>query len=199
MFERVTIFASDLEASMRFFRTVVPAIAGFEWRTLAIEQAEDDGSVTRRLHVGLRAGSHDEIDRFWQLGTDAGYRDDGPPGPRPQYLEDYYGAFLLDPDGNSIEAQLDGRGQAHVEIDHLWIRVRELPAAQRFYEDVAPHTGFALGAQVPPDRVHFRGAASSFALVAGDPTENAGLTFPSASGEAFTCRDPDGNVVVVEA
>jgi hypothetical protein len=44
------------------------------------------------------------VDEFWRVGTAAGYRDDGVPGPRPQYRADYYGAFLLDPDGNSIEA-----------------------------------------------------------------------------------------------
>jgi hypothetical protein len=38
------------------------------------------------------------VDEFWRAGTDAGYRSDGEPGPRPQYEPDYYGAFLLDPD-----------------------------------------------------------------------------------------------------
>jgi hypothetical protein len=40
-----------------------------------------------------------QVDAFWQAGVDAGYRDDGEPGPRTQYGPSYYGGFLLDPDG----------------------------------------------------------------------------------------------------
>lgn len=43
------------------------------------------------------------MDAFWQAGTEAGYRDDGEPGLRPRYGGDYYGGFLLDPDGNNAE------------------------------------------------------------------------------------------------
>ena len=60
--------------------------------------------VTRGLHVGFRAPSRAAVDAFWQAGIDAGYRDDGAPGPRTEYGPDYYGGFLLDPDGNSAEA-----------------------------------------------------------------------------------------------
>ena len=48
------------------------------------------------------------MDEFWRIGTAAGFRDDGAPGPRPQYSDSYYGAFLLDPDGNSVEAVRHG-------------------------------------------------------------------------------------------
>ena len=41
------------------------------------------------------------VDAFWQAGIDAGHPNDGAPGPRTVYSPDYYGAFLLDPDGNS--------------------------------------------------------------------------------------------------
>src|SRR5213078_2016346 len=64
----------------------------------------EDTPLTRGLHVGLAAPSREHVDRFWAALTAAGYRDDGAPGPRPQYRDDYYGAFVLDPDGNSIEA-----------------------------------------------------------------------------------------------
>ena len=62
--------------------------------------------MTRGLHVGFRAPSREAVDAFWQAGIDAGYRDDGAPGPRTAYGPDYYGGFLLDPDGNSAEAVL---------------------------------------------------------------------------------------------
>jgi hypothetical protein len=59
--------------------------------------------VTRGLHVGFRAPSREAVDAFWQAGIDAGYRDDGAPGPRPVCGPDHHGG-LLDPDGNCAEA-----------------------------------------------------------------------------------------------
>jgi hypothetical protein len=44
------------------------------------------------------------VDELWRPGTGAGYRSDGAPGSRPEYGNDYYRGFLLDPDGNSAEA-----------------------------------------------------------------------------------------------
>ncbi|MGE5272883.1 MAG: hypothetical protein ACM3QU_03805 [Verrucomicrobiota bacterium] len=54
--------------------------------------------LTSRLHVGFVAPSHGRVDAFWRALVDAGHRDDGAPGSRPQYRPDYYGAFVLDPD-----------------------------------------------------------------------------------------------------
>jgi predicted lactoylglutathione lyase len=59
--------------------------------------------VTRGLHIAFVASSRELVDEFWRVGTAAGYRDDGEPGPRPQYSPEYYGSFLLDPDGNNVE------------------------------------------------------------------------------------------------
>lgn len=56
------------------------------------------------VHIGFRAQNHAEVDAFYQAALAAGGRDNGPPGPRPQYHESYYGAFVLDPDGHNIEA-----------------------------------------------------------------------------------------------
>jgi hypothetical protein len=52
------------------------------------------------------------VDRFHRAGVDAGYSSDGEPGPRPQYAPEYYGAFLLDPDGNNVEAVHRGEYRA---------------------------------------------------------------------------------------
>jgi len=69
------------------------------------------------------------VHAFWQAGVDAGHRDDGAPGPRPEYGPDYYGGFLRDPDGNSAEAIHSERANPVQpgRIDHLWIRVADLP------------------------------------------------------------------------
>jgi catechol 2,3-dioxygenase-like lactoylglutathione lyase family enzyme len=55
------------------------------------------------LHIAFRARERALVDRFHAAALAAGGRDNGPPGPRPHYHADYYGAFVLDPDGHNIE------------------------------------------------------------------------------------------------
>jgi catechol 2,3-dioxygenase-like lactoylglutathione lyase family enzyme len=55
-------------------------------------------------HVAFRANDHESVDRFYSAGLKAGGKENGRPGPRPDYGETYYAAFLLDPDGNNVEA-----------------------------------------------------------------------------------------------
>jgi catechol 2,3-dioxygenase-like lactoylglutathione lyase family enzyme len=108
VFDHVTIRASDRPASERFYDAVLPVV-GLEknhfpeWGDFSLAQASPDTPVTKRLHVAFFAPSRGVVDEFWRAGTDAGYRDDGAPGLRPEYSDDYYGAFLLDPDGNNVE------------------------------------------------------------------------------------------------
>jgi catechol 2,3-dioxygenase-like lactoylglutathione lyase family enzyme len=162
----------------------------FEWDDLSISAARDDRPVTRNLHLALLARSgRNQVDAWWEAMTYAGYPDDGAPGPRPQYSPGYYGAFVRDPEGNSVEAvhHDEPRGGEN-RLDHLWIRVRDLDASRRFYETVAPVVGLRVreGAET---RFHVAGAERSFALVRDDPvTENVHLAFPSpdrATVEAF--------------
>jgi catechol 2,3-dioxygenase-like lactoylglutathione lyase family enzyme len=186
VFDHVTIRASDREASERFYDTVLAAIgiekthSGEEypeWNDFSLAQARDDKPVTRRVHIGFYAPSRADVDEFWQVGTEAGYRDDGAPGPRPQYSEDYYGGFLLDPDGNSAEAV--NHGSARMGIDHLWIRVADLEASAQFYETIAPHAGLRVNRRAA-DRVQVTGESGSFSLVAGPPTEEVHMAFPAS-------------------
>jgi catechol 2,3-dioxygenase-like lactoylglutathione lyase family enzyme len=126
-------------------------------------------------------------DEFWRAGTAAGYRDDGAPGPRSEYGGDYYGAFLLDPDGNSAEAVHHGTLRRGGSIDHLWIRVADVEAAKRFYEAVAAHAGFRLRRDLP-ERAQFAGESGSFSVVRGTPAEHVHLAFPApdnATVDAF--------------
>jgi catechol 2,3-dioxygenase-like lactoylglutathione lyase family enzyme len=175
MFDHVGIAVSDLAASEHFYRTVLsvlgvePSYASPElvmWEDWAIGPTDREHPVARNLHVGFRAADRETVDAFWQAGIDAGYPDDGAPGPRTVYARDYYGGFLLDPDGNSVEAVHtdrecpvpDGR------IDHLWLRVRDPDASRRFYTTVAPHGGLRL-AYDTPDRLQLSGPDFSFSLV----------------------------------
>jgi catechol 2,3-dioxygenase-like lactoylglutathione lyase family enzyme len=192
MFDHVTIRASDREASERFYATVLRTLeieqshSGehfAEWGDFSLAQATEEQPTTRRLHIGFTAPSRAHVDEFWRAGTEAGYRDDGEPGLRPQYSDDYYGAFLLDPDGNSAEAVHHGTTTPEKTIDHLWIRVADLEASTRFYETVAPAAGFRSGKELP-GRTQFACVSGSFSVVAnGHPTEHAHLAFPAADNE----------------
>ena len=56
------------------------------------------------IHLAFRAKSRAAVDAFYAAAIAAGGRDNGAPGPRPHYHANYYGAFVLDPDGHNIEA-----------------------------------------------------------------------------------------------
>ena len=57
-----------------------------------------------RPHIAFRAENHDQVDAFYKAALLAGGKDNGAPGPRAHYHKDYYGAFVLDPDGHNVEA-----------------------------------------------------------------------------------------------
>ncbi len=56
------------------------------------------------VHVAIRAETHKQVDEFYKAALANGGTDNGAPGPRPHYHENYYGAFITDPDGHNIEA-----------------------------------------------------------------------------------------------
>jgi catechol 2,3-dioxygenase-like lactoylglutathione lyase family enzyme len=187
--DHVTIRVDQLTSSGRFYRLALELLEFggevydgadlLEWNDFSISGATPETPVTRRLHVGFQAASREQVDRWWQEMTVAGYEDDGQPGPRPVYGPDYYGGFVLDPEGNSVEAvhnrprSADGR-----VIDHLWIRVRSLPESQRFYETFAPVLGYEV--RPLPDRAQIRTSGASFSVLEGEPTENVHLAFGAA-------------------
>jgi catechol 2,3-dioxygenase-like lactoylglutathione lyase family enzyme len=183
--DHITIRVSDRAASELFYDAVLPTIdierSGRDdeytvWRgQFSLAHADHEHPVTRRLHMGFGATSRELVDAFWRTGTEAGYRDDGAPGPRPEYGPVYYGGFLLDPDGNSAEAVHHETAAGRV-IDHLWIRVADLQASKEFYALVASYGGFRLNRE-RPDRVQFTSPDDSFSVVSGEPTENLHLAF----------------------
>jgi catechol 2,3-dioxygenase-like lactoylglutathione lyase family enzyme len=185
VFDHVTIRVTDRIASERFYDTVLTPLgidrtyrtATFsEWQDFLLTARDRAHPPTRRLHIAFAAPSREQVDEFWRAGTEGGYADDGQPGPRPEYRDDYYGAFLLDPDGNSAEAVHHSAVRRGGIIDHLWIRVADVAAAKRFYETIAPQAGLRVGDDTP-DRVQFAGSSGSFSLVRGAPTENVHLAF----------------------
>ena len=117
MIDHVTIRVSDFEASKAFYSCVLAPLGfepyedatmpGAEWGDFSI--AGDDKPVAQNVHIAFPAKSRAEVDAFYHAAMEAGHRDNGAPGERPVYHEGYYGAFVLDPDGNNVEAVFHDR------------------------------------------------------------------------------------------
>ena len=116
MIDHVTIRVSDFAASRAFYDAVLVPLGltepyagdGFaEWGDFSIADGE---TVSRELHIAFAASSRDQVETFHAAAIAAGYRDNGAPGERPQYHPGYYGAYVLDPDGNNVEAVFHDRG-----------------------------------------------------------------------------------------
>jgi catechol 2,3-dioxygenase-like lactoylglutathione lyase family enzyme len=119
MIDHISIAVRNLEAGGRFYEAVLAmlgyskmiaraATIGFGkkypdfWINVRPNMAtpDPDGGV----HICLRAPNEAAVDAFHAAAVKAGGKTDGPPGPRPEYTPGYYAAFVLDPDGNRIEA-----------------------------------------------------------------------------------------------
>jgi catechol 2,3-dioxygenase-like lactoylglutathione lyase family enzyme len=182
--DHVTTRVSDLDAGHALFTRVFELLAfkgkpsegeGFnEWRDFSIAAADEMHPPTRNLHIGFAATSREQIDAWWQALIAAGYQDDGPPGPRPEYGSTYYGAFIRDHDNNSIEAVHHESSTPETGvIDHLWIRVHDLDASERFYTAIAPVVGIAAGER--PNRLQLICDSGTLSFLPGTPTENLHL------------------------
>lgn len=203
MFDHVTLRTAD---AARTARLLTPALAALrqepeggrfaQWDDFGYREGEPQ---TRNVHVGLLAPTTRDVAAFWQAGVDAGLKSDGPPGPRTQYGPGYYGGFLLDPEGNSIEActhpNVDRTHPPRL-VDHVWLRVRDLAASRAFYEAIAPFSRFEI-AHEEPGYVRFRGPKATLSLVEGTPvSEHLHLAFPVDGAEnGATVLDPDGHNV----
>ena len=127
LFDHVHLNAADLEASKRFYKAVIGALAkdiavvegpGFFYADELWVGAATAGSTATSVHIAFQAEDRDTVHRFHAAGLAAGGRDNGAPGER-NYHPGYFAAFLLDPDGNNVEAVYHGPGQrsaASVEI-----------------------------------------------------------------------------------
>lgn len=109
--DHIHLRVADLDAAKRFYKAVLAALGRdgavhegptyFNADELWIDTA-DAGNVSR-VHLAFQAADRETVGRFHQAALDAGGRDNGKPGER-NYHPGYYAAFVLDPDGNNIEA-----------------------------------------------------------------------------------------------
>lgn len=113
VFDHVQLGARDAAASIGFYKTVLATLEipplweredGAQFANLVVREGDPGGPI----HIAFVATSREQVHAFHRAGIDAGFRDNGAPGVREQYSSDeggrYYAAFLLDPDGNNVEA-----------------------------------------------------------------------------------------------
>ncbi|MCC6198587.1 MAG: VOC family protein [Burkholderiales bacterium] len=115
MFDHIGFGATDLARSKAFFLAALAPLGV----TVAMEGPYGVGlgrngkpslwlSATTekpaRLHIAIAAETRAQVDAFYRAALAAGGKDNGPPGVRAHYHPDYYGAFVIGPDGHNVEA-----------------------------------------------------------------------------------------------
>ena len=126
LIDHLQLIVADMEASKAFYGAILKALEvpmggegeGYFWADELFVSTADSpaaqGHLTGRHHFALQARDEAMVAAFHAAGLAHGGRDNGAPGERP-YHPGYYAAFLLDPDGNNIEAVYHGPAQRNVE------------------------------------------------------------------------------------
>jgi catechol 2,3-dioxygenase-like lactoylglutathione lyase family enzyme len=114
VFDHVHVRVRDAAESIAFYKTVLqplgipPLWEREDGAQFANWVVSDDAEPGGPIHLAFVADSRGQVDAFHRAGIGAGYRDNGAPGVRERYSSEdggrYYAAFLLDPDGNNVEA-----------------------------------------------------------------------------------------------
>jgi predicted lactoylglutathione lyase len=116
MFDHIGVHVKDLTESAQFYAAVLEPlgyVVGARDETSvsfgppgapALYLYQGEGSKRSTAHLALTATRRSHVRQFHERGLGAGGKDNGAPGVRPDYAENYYAAFLIDPDGNNVEA-----------------------------------------------------------------------------------------------
>ncbi|MDT3680334.1 MAG: VOC family protein [Burkholderiaceae bacterium] len=125
LIDHIQLVVRDLSAARTFYDAVLGVLNipvngtgdGFFWADeLVVSTADSEaaqGALTGRVHLAFQAPSRDAVDAFYRAALAHGGTDYGAPGLRP-YHPGYYAAFVLDPDGNNVEAVHHGEAQRSV-------------------------------------------------------------------------------------
>lgn len=126
MIDHVQLVVDDLDAAATFYAAVFETLGipqtmkgddYFCYDELFVSSKDSEaaiGELTGRVHLAFQAKSRAMVDRFHAAALKAGGKDFGPPGER-KYHPGYYGAFVVDPAGNNIEAVYHGKAKFSAE------------------------------------------------------------------------------------
>lgn len=130
LLDHLQLVVADLERSKRFYKAVLGVLGipiggegpGFFWADeLFVSDTQSkasSGVATGRAHFAFQTKDREMVERFHRAGLEAGGRDNGAPGVR-LYHPGYYAAFLIDPDGNNVEAVFHGQAERSAEAIRL--------------------------------------------------------------------------------
>jgi catechol 2,3-dioxygenase-like lactoylglutathione lyase family enzyme len=117
VFDHVKFGVSDFPLSKAFFIKALEPLGVTvvtQWPPNGVELSQPRGATSlclyqtaetpAHLHLAFTAQNRQEVQAFYRAALDAGGKDNGPPGLRPQYGGNYYAAFVIGPDGHNIEA-----------------------------------------------------------------------------------------------
>jgi catechol 2,3-dioxygenase-like lactoylglutathione lyase family enzyme len=130
LIDHIQLVVQDLSASQTFYAAIFDVLnipisgsgEGFFWADeLVVSTLDSDaaqGALTGRHHLAFQAHDQAMVDAFYKAALAHGGRDNGAPGKR-NYHPDYYAAFVLDPDGNNIEAIYHGEANRSAPSVHI--------------------------------------------------------------------------------
>ncbi len=130
LIDHVQLVVRDLPASQKFYAAIFDVLKvpmggtgnGYFWADeLFVSTPESEGAqakLTGRNHLAFQAQSRAQVDQFYKAALAHGGKDNGSPGER-SYHPGYYAAFVLDPDGNNIEAVHHGPGKRSAPSVHI--------------------------------------------------------------------------------
>lgn len=110
MYDHIGLKVKDVDASARFYEAALSPLGfvrdgtGFGPKGAPALWLYEGAGANRGAHVAFKAKDRSAVDRFHNAGVKAGGKDNGAPGLRADYSPTYYAAFLIDPDGNNVEA-----------------------------------------------------------------------------------------------
>ena len=115
MIDHTGVGVASAKRSLAFYKAALAPLGyqalmeGEGYAGFGIDQKPDlwiggEGKLEKPLHVAITAKSRASVDAFYRAALSAGGKDNGAPGVRAHYHPNYYGAFVLDPDGHNIEA-----------------------------------------------------------------------------------------------
>jgi catechol 2,3-dioxygenase-like lactoylglutathione lyase family enzyme len=130
LIDHIQLVVADLAVSRTFYAAVFDVLKipisgggdGFFWADEFVVSTADSeaaqGELTGRHHLAFQAKDRDMVDLFYKQALTHGGKDNGAPGERP-YHPGYYAAFVIDPDGNNIEAVYHGEAKRSADFVHI--------------------------------------------------------------------------------